>query len=1092
MSDRGSATGRPGGRPVARAIRIPAPGACAVLAALASLLSGVASALSVSTPSRLDTWYLVDDPDSVFIATAKVGSGCSGAPISRRLVLTAAHCGPDGQVVGVQTRQVHAMADALERRNLEVDFPRSYFGTLHHHPDYAATGNPKDANDIAVIELSVPLPVWHHVFTIYPHATPPFGAVVNTAGYGIFGTGEDGYCRPGPAGSCVPIFHLGGVLRSGYNTLESYGVVPNTVTTDFDAPPDAGWQGNPYGGRDPVSTVDPKGDTTYLETMTSRGDSGGPLTYNPALSLGFRRDSLPAGTTVKAVPNEHYLLGVVSYGADTSFEWGAGRCEGWLNILSLGTCTTPTKYGENLLGTYGDNDAFTLVYPYLDWIRGFGAVRTTAFKTQDELVDAPVERLTRDLHASHVVDGAIVGPTMLTPPPNSIHADPTSLEFTWRSPDPSVTEWRLHVGSTPGGADLFDSRPIVGEPGAVTGTEMLGVPIDGRRLYARLWYRDADGRMARVDSVYRTYDAPRHFVPELVPPGADGVLDGDSVTFRLEDHGYRARAHWLEIENASDGAILYSSGNRLGGVDELSVDGLPTDGRGLIATLYYGRGNGVYFGNARRYRLKAFDDDGVPPGTPGFDDPGTAFASTAELVGWFDNDWGADDYWLYVGSAPGARDYHDSGRLGTATSEHVPGLPVLGETVHARLFFRRDGEAWGRVDAAFTATADGGDPPGIVAPGSFSVLADTAVDVEWSDRGTPVSAWRVTAGTAPGESNLFDGGEIAAQARTVRVSGLPDDGSPVYVRLAFRDALGRWDHVDAAYTAATAGPAPSFSAPAAGDRLANGAQRFEWTSNGRAVDQWWLYLGSSPGARDLHDSGSLGTSTEATVDGLPADGRTVHARLFHRETNGAWRFVDSSYLSAAPVAMPGFVSPDPDDAAPIGPSQRFEWEDPAGTVTQWWLYVGAGRGQRQYLDSGNLGTATVRQVTGLPADGGTFWARLWYRETPAAPWRYLDRSWTSSGGTPRLVSPIPGQALTDPNAAFEWVDPSGDALEWWIYIGSAPGGREHENSGSLGTALEYAPRLDLPADGLPVYVRLWYRTERGGWLHVDAEYAGRS
>ena len=55
-----------------------------------------------------------------------------------------------------------------------------------------------------------------------------------------------------------------------------------------------------------------------------------------------------------------------------------------------------------------------------------------------------------------------------------------------------------------------------------------------------------------------------------------------------------------------------------------------------------------------------------------------------------------------------------------------------------------------------------------------------------------------------------------------------------------------------------------------------------WNANGTAVSEWWLYVGTSPGARDILDSGSLGSATSMTVNNLPTDGSTVYARLFYR------------------------------------------------------------------------------------------------------------------------------------------------------------------------------------------------------------------
>lgn len=63
------------------------------------------------------------------------------------------------------------------------------------------------------------------------------------------------------------------------------------------------------------------------------------------------------------------------------------------------------------------------------------------------------------------------------------------------------------------------------------------------------------------------------------------------------------------------------------------------------------------------------------------------------------------------------------------------------------------------------------------------------------------------------------------------------------------------------------------------------------------VSQYWLYVGTTAGSRDLYNSGSLGTGLTETVSGMPADGTQVVVRLWYRVA-GVWRFGDHAYTSA--------------------------------------------------------------------------------------------------------------------------------------------------------------------------------------------------
>jgi hypothetical protein len=64
--------------------------------------------------------------------------------------------------------------------------------------------------------------------------------------------------------------------------------------------------------------------------------------------------------------------------------------------------------------------------------------------------------------------------------------------------------------------------------------------------------------------------------------------------------------------------------------------------------------------------------------------------------------------------------------------------------------------------------------------------------------------------------------------------------------------------------------------------------------------------------------------------------------------------------------------------------------------------VGATPGQSQYFDSGNLGSATSTTVTGLPTDGRTVFARLFFRAGSSGNWQSVDAAYDSAA-TSRTV-----------------------------------------------------------------------------------------
>lgn len=185
--------------------------------------------------------------------------------------------------------------------------------------------------------------------------------------------------------------------------------------------------------------------------------------------------------------------------------------------------------------------------------------------------------------------------------------------------------------------------------------------------------------------------------------------------------------------------------------------------------------------------------------------------------------------------------------------------------------------------------------PGITSPTPGSALPGSSVTVQWRENDVPVREWRLTAGSTPWVANYYDSGPIWTGSSTT-VTNLPLDGSAVSFRLSYRvaDFSG---HSDAVYVAATsAGGTPTITNPAPGSKLPGSSATFQWSANGASVTEWWLYVGSSRGARNYFDSLSLGTKLSVIVNGLPTNGSGVwvHVRLWYRVA-GLWRYSDLVY-----------------------------------------------------------------------------------------------------------------------------------------------------------------------------------------------------
>src|SRR4051812_20357841 len=94
--------------------------------------------------------------------------------------------------------------------------------------------------------------------------------------------------------------------------------------------------------------------------------------------------------------------------------------------------------------------------------------------------------------------------------------------------------------------------------------------------------------------------------------------------------------------------------------------------------------------------------------------------------------------------------------------------------------------------------------------------------------------------------------------------------------------------------AVAAALAPLLVSPADGASAADLSQPIQWTTVPNA-EAYYLYLGTTRGAKDLADSGAIAT-TSYLASRLPID-QTVFARVWAKVA-GVWRYTDASFKGA--------------------------------------------------------------------------------------------------------------------------------------------------------------------------------------------------
>ena len=116
--------------------------------------------------------------------------------------------------------------------------------------------------------------------------------------------------------------------------------------------------------------------------------------------------------------------------------------------------------------------------------------------------------------------------------------------------------------------------------------------------------------------------------------------------------------------------------------------------------------------------------------------------------------------------------------------------------------------------------------------------------------------------------------------------------------------------------------APTITSPPAGTTLTGSTETFSWTAGGSVVTEWWLYVGTSPGERDIYNSRSLGTATSDTVSVLPTNGATLHVRLWFR-VNGEWSGTNFTYTAFRSGGSGGGLSAVPPWDQVLPAAERF-------------------------------------------------------------------------------------------------------------------------------------------------------------------------
>src|ERR1035441_5442978 len=461
--------------------------------------------------------------------------------------------------------------------------------------------------------------------------------------------------------------------------------------------------------------------------------------------------------------------------------------------------------------------------------------------------------------------------------------------------------------------------------------------------------------------------------------------------------------------------------------------------------------------------------------------PGSTLTSSSATFQW-SAATGASQYFLYVGKSANSWEYAYQ-NAATNLSAAVSGLPTDGSSIYVTLWTLAG--SWQHNDYTYYACSGcgGGSTKAVMSnPAPGSTFTSNSTTFQWS-AATGASQYFLYVGKS---ANSWEYAyQNAATNLSAAVSGLPTDGSSIYVTLW--TLAGSWQHNDYTYYACSGCGGGSTKAvmsnPSPGSTLTSSSTTFQWSA-ATVASQYFLYVGKSANSWEYAYQNAA-TNLSAAVSGLPTDGSSIYVTLW--TLAGSWQHNDYTYYACSGCGG-GSTKAVMSNPAPgstfTSNSTTFQWSAATG-ASQYFLYVGKSANSWEYAYQ-NAATNLSAAVSGLPTDGSSIYVTLW---TLAGSWQHNDYTYYAcsgcGGGSTKAVmsNPSPGSTLTSSSTTFQW-SAATVASQYFLYVGKSANSWEYAYQNAA-TNLSAAVS-GLPTDGSSIYVTLW--TLAGSWQHNDYTY----
>ncbi|MFK7889994.1 MAG: Ig-like domain-containing protein [Granulosicoccus sp.] len=364
-------------------------------------------------------------------------------------------------------------------------------------------------------------------------------------------------------------------------------------------------------------------------------------------------------------------------------------------------------------------------------------------------------------------------------------------------------------------------------------------------------------------------------------------------------------------------------------------------------------------------------------------------------ITWDDNGLDIDRWRVFVGDSQSGNSstWLDSGVLGAnVRSVIVPSLPEDGSAVFISLNYRAGG-VWNQLLTSFISEPAVNGAPVIVSPAQGGELPGSTVSFLWEDNGTNATQWYFRIGSSVGGEQYARTRISNGAQRSAIFSGLPVDGSRVYVEFSYRPPSGSWVSTNLTYDAALL--TGNNQAPVAVDDLVTGLA----PGGTRSVN----VLDNDTDSDGTIDSGTVSITAQPSQGSVAVLG-SGQLRYTHNggtsPSTDTFRYTvrdnDGSVSNQATVTvslsqtgslLPELTSPAPGSQLP-GSDVTFQWASNAPAVSQFYIRVGRSAGSGEFAEQ-RFTDPGSRQYTvnGLPTDGSsTVFVQFSY---------YLSGRWTS-------------------------------------------------------------------------------------------------